>query len=454
MKKFTIVLVALIAFLGLHLNAQVLLNLKVFLEGAFNGTSMNTTLNTENLIPLNQPYNSVPWSYSGTESVSSVPDAAIVDWVLVELRETTGDASTATPDKKINRQAAFLEADGSIVGIDGSSMIGYSGTITANLFVIIWHRNHLAVMSSAPLTNASGVYSWDFTNLLSKAYLDGQKQIGTGVFGMMGGDSDANKKVETADKYPGWNTNAGALGYIPVDLNLDSQVNNADKNNVWEPNLGAVSQIPSIIPFVCGDSFVDPRDDQSYTSVQISSQCWMAENLNIGTVIPGATTMTNNSIIEKYCYNDSTQYCDMYGGLYQWNEMMQYSTVAGTQGICPSGWHIPTDPEWCTLTQFIDPTVNCTATWSGTDVGTKMKSETGWDNDGNGTNDFGFTALPAGYLDNYNNFNDEGSYTYMWSSTQGSSTFAWYRILYDMGTSIGRVNQTKLYGFSVRCVKN
>ncbi len=78
--------------------------------------------------------------------------------------------------------------------------------------------------------------------------------------------------------------------------------------------------------------------------------------------------------------------------------MMQYTTQQGTQGICPNGWHIPTDAEWCTLTQFIDPTVNCSTTGSsGTDVGTKMKSTTGWNSGGNGTNTSGFTALPGGY---------------------------------------------------------
>jgi uncharacterized protein (TIGR02145 family) len=90
--------------------------------------------------------------------------------------------------------------------------------------------------------------------------------------------------------------------------------------------------------FVCGENLNDLRDGQSYSTVLIGTQCWMAENLNIGTMLTGSGNQTDNNTIEKYCYHDSTSYCDTYGGLYQWNQMMQYDTIAGTQGICPSGW--------------------------------------------------------------------------------------------------------------------
>ena len=109
MNKNSIIPVVLIIMFSLQLNAQITLNLKAFLEGPFNGSAMNTALNVQNLIPLGQPYNVSPWNYTGTEQVGSIPNANVVDWVLVELRETTGDASTATQDKMINRQAAFIK---------------------------------------------------------------------------------------------------------------------------------------------------------------------------------------------------------------------------------------------------------------------------------------------------------------------------------------------------------
>ena len=80
----------------------------------------------------------------------------------------------------------------------------------------------------------------------------------------------------------------------------------------------------------------------------------MVENLNIGTRIDGTTEQTNDSIIEKYCYNDAEDSCNVYGGLYQWAEMLQYATSEGSQGICPDSWHIPTDLEWCTLENTVD----------------------------------------------------------------------------------------------------
>jgi uncharacterized protein (TIGR02145 family) len=453
MKRFTIFTASLIAALALQLNAQITLDLKVFLEGPFNGTTMNTALNVQNLIPLIQPYNVSPWNYSGTEQVGSIPNSSIVDWVLIELRETTGDASTATPDKMINRQAAFIKANGNIVGTDGSSMIGYGGTITSNLYVIIWHRNHLVIMSSAALTNAGGIYSWDFTDQLAKVYLDGQKQLGTIAFGMYGGDSDANGTIETADKYPGWNVNAGTQSYAAVDLNLDSQVNNSDKDNIWEQNLGAITKIPTLTPFGCGDVFIDSRDGQTYNTVQIGTQCWMAENLNIGTMIPGSNEMTNNSIIEKYCFENNTANCDTYGGLYQWNEMMEYITTSGVQGICPANWHLPTDAEWTVLTTFLGGESIAGGKMKATGT---LEAGTGlwWDPNTGATNESSFTALPGGYRFSYGLFYNVHNYTYFWSSTEVDSNSAGGRYLGSFFAVVITFNPNKYYGLSSRCVQD
>ncbi len=92
---------------------------------------------------------------------------------------------------------------------------------------------------------------------------------------------------------------------------------------------------------------------QIYHTIQIGTQCLMRENLNIGTMVAGISEQTNDSILEKYCYNDDTANCAIYGGLYQWAEMMQYTTTPGAQGICPAGWHIPISAEWDTLVSFL-----------------------------------------------------------------------------------------------------
>ena len=103
--------------------------------------------------------------------------------------------------------------------------------------------------------------------------------------------------------------------------------------------------IPFSDTFTCGSSFTDGRDGKTYTSVQIGTQCWMKENLNVGTRINGSSNQTNNGVVEKYCFNNLESNCDVYGGLYQWNELMQYVSTQGVKGICPLDWHIPTDQE-------------------------------------------------------------------------------------------------------------
>lgn len=231
---------------------------------------------------------------------------------------------------------------------------------------------------------------------------------------------------------------------VAFDSHGDSAV-----GNVW-------TFITASMPvWTCGDVLVDARDSQNYNTVQIGTQCWMAENLNIGIRIDGILGQTNNGIIEKYCQNNIETNCDTYGGLYQWDETMLYTTQQGAQGICPVGWHLPTDAEWCTMTQYIDPTVNCSGGgWQGTDVGTKMKSTTGWAAGGNGTNSSGFNGLPAGSTNLDGTFCCLTSLTQMWSSTLQNSASSYQRKLHYSLYGIEVDAYNKLYGFSVRCIKD
>ncbi|MFK5857054.1 MAG: FISUMP domain-containing protein, partial [Bacteroidota bacterium] len=205
----------------------------------------------------------------------------------------------------------------------------------------------------------------------------------------------------------------------------------------------------TITPFVCGTSTINDSDGNTYNTVLIGSQCWMAENLNVGTRIDGVNNPTNDGTIEKYCYNDDNANCTVYGGLYQWDEMMQYATTQGVQGICPDGWHLPTDAELTSLIQFL----------GGVSVaGGKMKeiSTTHWNSPNtSATNESGFTALPAGYCYS-GSFSNQGKYNYIWSSTEesGSGTDSWLRHLYYNGGYVNRYNPIKTYGFSVRCLLN
>jgi len=221
------------------------MNLKIFLEGPFNDTGMNTNIAADGNLPLAQPYNIAPWDYAGTESVTAIPNADVVDWVLVELRDTT-DASLATGETMIARQAAFLLNDGSVVGLDGANILSFSHSVIHNLFVILWHRNHLGIMSANPVTESGGVYSYDFTTGSGKAYgaAPGQKEIAPGIWGMFGGDGDADGQVNLNDKSNVWVIQAGTKGYKSGDMDMDGKVNNPDKNDVWIGNTGSNSQVP------------------------------------------------------------------------------------------------------------------------------------------------------------------------------------------------------------------
>ena len=168
------------------------------------------------------------------------------------------------------------------------------------------------------------------------------------------------------------------------------------------------SHIPCTQTFsICGDTLTDPRDHQKYPTLQIGTQCWMRNNLNIGVMATDVnvsgyphSNCSNNDTIEKYCYQNNPTYCDIYGGLYDWDEMMQYDSTPGIQGICPPGWHIPDDSEWCILATYLDPTIDCSIIgYIFTDAGGKLK-ETGlthWKTpNGGATNESGFTAIGAG----------------------------------------------------------
>ncbi|MFH1159676.1 MAG: FISUMP domain-containing protein [bacterium] len=209
-----------------------------------------------------------------------------------------------------------------------------------------------------------------------------------------------------------------------------------------------VQLVPANMNWNCGQRFLDFRDNRSYHTVMIGTQCWFAQNLNIGIKINGTVNQTNNGTIEKYCYNDVEWNCDVYGGLYQWDEMMQYVTTPGTQGICPTGWHLPTDAEWTILTTYL----------GGVSVaGGKMK-ETGtthWASPNTGaTNISGFTALPGGYRYNYGDFGHLTLDAYFWSSSQDGAATAWQRGLANTNEGVSRYSWLKVYGFSARCVKD
>jgi uncharacterized protein (TIGR02145 family) len=274
------------------------------------------------------------------------------------------------------------------------------------------------------------------------------KKLTQDTWGVISGDGNADGEINNMDKNEIWLLQQSNAGYSSGDYNLDGEVNDADIDSLWKLNSGSGSWTPdtSPFPFDCGDTLVDSRDGHPYTTIQIGSQCWMQENLDY-------ETGTN------WCYYNNTAYCDVFGRLYTWETIMagafsSNSIPSGVQGICPEGWHLPSDAEWCIVTQFMDSTVNCEFTgYNGTDIGIKMKSIWGWSSGGNGTNESGFNALPSGCMGIYH-FDDLYLFSYFWSTTEDDPGYAWLmKLNYGLPT-IGRYFSLKNRGYSVRCIKD
>lgn len=205
----------------------------------------------------------------------------------------------------------------------------------------------------------------------------------------------------------------------------------------------------------------------AYNTILIENQCWLKENLNVGTMLSSpATTPVNNNIIEKWCNGANgnghsiSGDCSSYGGLYAWDEAMGYSTVPGAQGICPAGWHIPTNNEWIALESNICTSGTCATDFPyntldlfnpGTDEGTKISTFTNY---GKGVNSSGFTALFSGYRHYNGLFYWRSVGTDFWTSSEIDSTKALTHGLYYQKSTISQVGNPKNVGYSVRCIKN
>ena len=217
------------------------------------------------------------------------------------------------------------------------------------------------------------------------------------------------------------------------------------------------------------DGTVTDIDGNVYQTVIIGDQEWMAENLR-------PTRDANGNDITRYCYDDDETNCDLYGGLYTWHTVMNgesssSSNPSGVQGICPTGWHVPSDAEWTELVNYV-VSQGYPNEWDNQNgAGNALKScrQDGSPLDGCNTSEhprwkanptyygfdeFGFSALPGGYRNSGGDFGYVGGDGYWWASTEGSSADAGGRGMSRGTGSVDRNGVSKTYGFSLRCVRD
>ena len=221
-----------------------------------------------------------------------------------------------------------------------------------------------------------------------------------------------------------------------------------------------------------GAATVTDYDNNTYNTVQIGNQCWMKQNLKTthyadGTSISlGSSTSTNTSTAYRYYPNGNSSNVSTYGYLYNWSAVMgnsssSSSNPSGVQGVCPTGWHVPSDAEWTQLENYVSSRSEYVCGSNNAYIAKALASTTGWNsedvncaigNNPSANNATGFSAVPAGYY--YGDYNAFGFYVYFWSATQSSSYNAYYRYLGSFLAYVFRFDYNKNYGYSVRCLRN
>ena len=238
------------------------------------------------------------------------------------------------------------------------------------------------------------------------------------------------------------------LGYKNTKGDFESSLYGLDLNKVYyvrayianETHVAYGEQM--IIKAVCGGVTEISYGGLSYNIIPVGNQCWMSKNLNVGKMVTSLTTnlphpnVSDNDSIEKYCYNNIESNCNSYGGLYDWNEMMKYTQTEGVQGICPDGWHIPTNNEWENLIWYLGG--NYVA-------GIALK----------GTSSDQFNALLKGYRLSNGAFVENNIGTRFWtSSTNQDGLLARYTYLNNTNDGVIDNTYNKNGAFNVRCLKN
>ena len=261
-----------------------------------------------------------------------------------------------------------------------------------------------------------------------------------------------------------------SLAMLMTSCKKDEVNNNGNNSNTENPGGGGSGGDSDSGDHVIPNAVSD-IDGNSYDAVQIGNQVWMAENLRTTKYADGTTIPMGNtwSYTEPYRYapNNKTSNVASYGYLYNWPAVMHgasssESNPSGIQGICPDGWHVPSDAEWTELTNYMKTQPAYMASGNADHLAKALAATWGWSssgetdapgNDPTTNNATGFSAPPAGGCSGGFYYGFDAS-AYFWSATENNDSLACHRYLYYYRAYVGRANGDKYGGFSVRCVRD
>ena len=330
-------------------------------------------------------------------------------------------------------QAVMRNADGSVIASSEVSLtfMIHDGTATGT---VVFQESH------ALTSNAQGLVSCVVGNGVVSQGNFANINWGSGAkfLHVMMGTTDLGTQQMLSVPYAlyGESTN--------VSISPTGDTLNIGGNSVIVPGISAANP-PAL--YTMGSGVTD-IDGNFYPSIVINGQEWMQKNLAVskyrnGDPIPTGlsdATWQNTTSGAYAIYNNDAANNILYGKLYNWY------AVNDSRGLCPAGWHVPSDAEWTTLE---------TSLGGSSVAGGKMKSTTGWNAPNTAaTNESGFTGLPGGYRTSGGSFSLIGTGGYWWSSAENVSNFAWYRRLFFTNSIVLRSDANKQFGFSVRCVRD
>jgi uncharacterized protein (TIGR02145 family) len=293
--------------------------------------------------------------------------------------------------------------------------------ITSNLSCVTNNpaSSNKIMMSSLPVPQVSVPYCFDSITTINAAAF--KLKGGVPIGGVYSG--------------PGVNSSIGvftpSLAGVGTKTITYSYTNVSSCSSVMTKNI--IVQAAPV--FSCGNNLSDIRDNKVYPTVQIGTQCWMQKNLNYGTSLQGTTEQTDNCINEKYCYSDNAANCTLYGGLYQWDELMAYSNTPGSQGLCPPGWHVPAQSEWNTLFAF----------YQNQALAGKPLQDSIFN---------GFRAIEGGIVYSNISWKFQGFATIYWTSTPLRTIKAMSHGMNLINFSVSDYPANRSNAFAVRCLKD